>query len=346
MTDDLVPEEREKEYNDLLAVLRHSSQKRVPITASEQTQIMVRVQERLAQATSASSLPNEVAFTQKGQFVPDTPLAQRRKRTRFVSNLLVALVVIGIIVGSWALFKAYPSSNGTPVAPSVNGKGPIAQTQAGGLEASMRVLIGGPYFLSELLPIDVSLTNHTHQPIMLDGTNRTADLCFASALMVQVTAGSNPSFPFPKLDLACTQPAFLTEVQPGQTLTIHQYLPLTRSREVTLTMGPSSKYRASPLDGHWPTVHIQVNPQVPPDRALSLQNQEKQVHITVPAGAKAHLLTMQSIACDNYGGSYSQWSPLSTTVLHEPACPTPTHRHWNYIVSAPGYAIVSGSQTG
>jgi hypothetical protein len=208
----------------------------------------------------------------------------------------------------------------------------------------MHVLIGGPYFLSELLPIDVSLTNHTHQPVVLEGINRTADLCFSSALMVQVIAGGNPSFTFPKLDVACTQPAFATEVKPGQTITIHQYVPLTRSREVTLTMGPSSYHLSDPLNGHWPTVHIQVNPQVPQDRALSLQNQQRQVMIDMPAGAKAHLLYMQTITCENYFGSINiQWTPLLTNVLDEPTCLT-AHPHWKYIVSAPGYAIVAGSQ--
>jgi hypothetical protein len=208
----------------------------------------------------------------------------------------------------------------------------------------MHVLIGGPYFLSELLPIDVSLTNHTHQPIGLEGINRTAELCLNSALMVQITAGGNPSFTFPKLDFVCTQSALGTEVKPGQTITIHQYVPLIRSREVTLTMGPSSHYLADPLNGHWPTIHIQVNPQVPQDRALSLQNQQRQVMIDMPAGAKAHLLYMQIVTCDSYIDSTDDhWMPLSTTVLHEPICPT-AHPHWGYIVSAPGYSILSGSQ--
>ncbi len=38
MHDDLVPEEREQAYNQLLALLRSSSQKRVPIEATEQAQ--------------------------------------------------------------------------------------------------------------------------------------------------------------------------------------------------------------------------------------------------------------------------------------------------------------------
>lgn len=345
MSDDLVPEEEKQEYNQLLTILRSSSQRQVPIVAGEQAQIIAQVRERLALAMSAPSLSNVGSFTQQRKFGLHAPTRQASKSTRLVTNLLVALVVVGLILGSWALFRADPFSNGaaTPQSVSVSGPGPTAQTQAHGLEASMRVLIGGPYFLSELLPIDVSLTNHTHQPVDLDGSNRTADLCFSSALMVQVTAGSNPSFSFPKLDVACTQPAFMIEVKPGQTITIHQYIPLTRSREVTLTMGPSSPHLADPLGGHWPTIHIQVNSQVPQDRALSLQKQQKQAIIDMPAGAKAHLLYMQTITCENYlDSSGDQWTPLSATVLHEPTCPT-THPHWEYIVSAPGYSIVSGS---
>lgn len=345
MSDDLVPEEEKQEYNPLLTILRSSSQRRVPIVAREQAQIIAQVRERLAQTMSAPSLSNVGSFTQQRKFGLHTPTRPASKSTRLVTNLLVALVVIGLIIGSWALFRADPFSNGAaaPQSVSVAGPGPTAQTQAHGLGAAMRVLIGGPYFLSELLPIDVSLTNQTHQPVFLDGTNSTADQCFSSALMVQVTAGSNPSFSFPKLDVACTQPALMIEVKPGQTITIHQYIPLTRSREVTLTMGPSSNHLTDPLAGHWPTIHIQVNSQIPQDRALSLQKQQKQVIIDMPAGAKAHLLYMQTITCEKYiDSSGGQWTPLSATVLHEPTCPT-THPHWEYIVSAPGYSIVSGS---
>ncbi|EFH89598.1 hypothetical protein Krac_11163 [Ktedonobacter racemifer DSM 44963] len=343
MNDDLVPEERAEEYHQLLTAFRSSSQRRVPITAGEQIQILARVRERLAQATSASTLSDVSTFTPQSPFVVHMPTKHVRKSMRFASNLLVAVVVVGLILGSWALFGAYPFSKGTSASRIVSGSGPAAQTQASGLQASMHVLISGPYFLSELLPVDVSLTNHTHQTVALEGINRTADLCFSSALMVQVTAGSNPSFTFPRLEVGCTNPAFVTEVKPGQTITIHQYVPLTRSREVTLTMGLSSLHLPDPLKGHWPIVHMQVNPQVPQDRALSLQQQQKQVMISIPAGAKAHLLYMQTINCESYfdsGGDH--WMPLSTTVLYEPTCPT-KRPHWEYIVSAPGYSIVSGN---
>jgi len=354
MSDDFTPEESEQEYSRLLTTLRFSAQRRVPIAEGERTQIIARVRERLARAASTSTLPDVGTLPAQHQFAPHLPTRQARTSTRFVAQLLAALVVIGLIFGSWALFRAYPFSHGTSVSPAISVPGPATQAQADGLEASMHVLIGGPYFLSELLPVDVSFTNHTQRPAGLDGSLRIvnksiANACFPSALLVQITQGGDPSYTFPQLDAACAQPYYVTEVEPGQTLTIHQYVPLTKSGDVTLTRGgvlPDDT--GDPLDRQWPTVHlqVQVNPQVPQDRVLSLRDQEGQVTISVPAGAKTHLLSMQSITCDGYGwlGNPGQWTPLSTNVLHEPACPT-AHRHWTYVVSAPGYAIVSGSQT-
>jgi hypothetical protein len=355
MSDDLVPEEGEQEYRQLLAMLRSSSHRRVPIAAREQAQIVTQVRERLARATSTSTLPDVGAFTPRSQFVPHLPPRQARTSTRFVNNLLAALVLIGLILGSWVLFRAYPSSSHrTPVSTVSSGLGPVAQTQVDGLETSMQVLMSGPYFLSELLPVDVSFTNHTQKPVGLDGSlkieNKSiANACFPPALLVQVTQGGEPSYLFPRLDAGCTQPYIVTEVEPGQTITIYQYVPLTRSEGVTLTRGQvPPNYTGDPLDRQWPTVHLhmQVNPQVPQDRALSLRSQGTQVMISVPAGAKPQLLSMQSITCDGYGGpgNPGQWTPLSTNVLHEPTCPT-AHRHWTYVVSAPGYAIILGSQT-
>lgn len=352
MNDDVVPEESTQEYTQLLALLRSSSPGHVPIAASEQTETIVRVRERLELAMPTSSLPDVGALTLQPQFVPHIPTRQARRPARLVANLLVALAVLGLILGSWALFRTYPFSNSTPASTPVSETGPVAQAQNGGLEASVHVLIGGPYFLSELLPIDVLFTNHTQSMVGLGGSlrianNSVANPCFPPELLVQVTKGDSPSYLFPTLSVACAQPYIVTEVEPGQTVTIHQYAPLTESGEVVLTRGELLPGRfADPLNRRWPTVHmqVQVNPQVLQDRALSLLSQDGQVIISGPAVAKAHLLYMQSITCDGYNvADPSQWTPLSSTVLHEPACPT-AHRHWTYVVSAPGYAIVSGSQ--
>ena len=339
---DFIPEEEEQAYQQILAALRSSPSRHVPIAAEEQAQIITRVRVRLALAKSLSLSPDASTLPSQPQFTPHPPTRQARKPRYQAAHLLAALVVLGLILGSWALFKAYRfSSSSTPV----TGPGPVATTQAGGLEASLHVLIGGPYFLSELLPVDVSLTNHTTKTLVLGGTNAPATLCFKSALMVQIMGGGDPSYTLPNLDIACALPAIATEVKPGQTMMIHQYVPLTKSGEIALTMQEPT---VDAFNGHWPTIHMQVSPQIPPGRTLSLQKQPGEIVINAPAGTQPHLLYMQNIDCPPYYGSPETrdgWTPLAGTILREPTCPAP-HPHWSYIVSAPGYAIASGSLDG
>jgi hypothetical protein len=363
MRNDLIPEEGEQEYTQLLTMLRSASQGRVPITSREQEQIIARVRERLASTTSSSlstssstSTPDVGTFPPRYQFVPHLSRRHARTSTRLVTNLAAALVLIALILGSLALFRAYPLSHlhGTTASTVASRRNPVAQAQSHGLQASLHVLIGGPYFLGELLPIDVSFTNHTQKPVWLDGSvripnNGTANACYPSELLAQLTQGSNPTTTIPQLDFACAQPYILTEVKPGQTITIHQYVPLIKSGDVSLIRGILFPNRSGdPLDRLWPDVHLQlqVNPKAPKNRAISLRNQQGQVLINAPAGARAHLLYMQEITCDGHDlANPGQWTPLTTTVLHEPSCPT-AHRHWTFIVSAPGYEIAYGKQAG
>jgi hypothetical protein len=245
------------------------------------------------------------------------------------------------------------------VAPATTAPAPRAQTQAGGLDATLQVLIAGPFFLRELLPVDVSLTNQTQQAVLLFEQHTTADLCHDSALMARLSAGSDPSVVFPPIPIGfdCDNVLRTTQVQPGETLTIHQYVPVTRSGAVTLSMQsarlctPATPPCRSatpapylPLDGHWPTVQLQVQPQVPQDRAITLHEQPGRILIDAPAGAQGQLLAMQSVDCGLTGVvNGARWTPLATNVLEEPACPSASP-NWTYILSAPGYAIVSGRQ--
>ncbi len=348
MSDDFVPEEKEPAYQRLLTALRSSAQGSAPITDEEQAQMIDRVRERLAHAAPAAT-SDVGTFAPQGQPTPLIPVRRVSKPARLAANLLAALVVIGLILGSWTLFRAYSPSTRTTNRTTVPEMGPTAQAQAGGLVVSMHVLVAGPYFLSELLPVDVSFANHTQRPASLAASvritnNSVANVCFSSEYLVQVTKGSNPSYTLPQMNFACFQPLFMNEVSPGQTITIHEYVPLTKSGKVALATG-TGNISGDP-NSNWPAIHMQmqVNPQIPQDRVLSLQSQKGQITIEMPTSATAHLLSMQSVTCENYGGGSGQWQPLSTNVLHEPPCPT-AHRHWVYIVGAPGYAIVSGSQS-
>ena len=262
---------------------------------------------------------------------------------RFVNGLAAVLVVSMLVGASLLLFRS--SLHQRAARPPTDSTGPTVHTQANGMEASLHLVTTGPYFLSELLSADVSLTNHTRMTVELLGRNKADSVCFSSALNAQVTGGGPPAYTLPRLAVECAQPLYITGLAPGHTLTMHYYLPVTKSGEVTITMGPMRvPHLASPLDGHWPSLRIRVDAQVPSKRMLSLHAQGAQVMIQAPPAARVHLLHRESITCDQYGdGSHADWTPLATTVLSQPVCPT-AHKHWVYIVSAPGYAIVAGSR--
>jgi hypothetical protein len=346
MFDDMIPEEGEERYKQLITLLQSGLREPAAVSPPEQSEIIARVRERLTRADDLASRSEAMPVQQPGQ-TGSRPRArtssQRGRMLRFV-NGLAAVLVAGILVGaSLLLFRS--SLHQHAAGPPTDATGPTARAQANGMEASLHLVTTGPYFLSELLSVDVSLTNHTHMTVELLGRNKADSDCFSSALNAQVTGGGAPTYTLPRLAVACLQPLYVTWLAPGQTLTIHYYLPVTKSGEVTITMGPMRDYHlASPLDGHWPSLRIRVDAQAPSKRMLSLHAQGAQVMIQAPAAARAHLLYRESITCDQYGdGSHADWTPLATTVLSQPACPT-AHKHWVYIVSAPGYAIVAGNR--
>ena len=249
-----------------------------------------------------------------------------------------------MLVGAALLiFRSAVHPGATHHHPSASSTGPAASVHVDGLQASIHVVTPGPYFLSELVSVDVSLANDTGRLFMIDGLDKPDYFCFSSALSAEITSGSAPTYTLPELPFNCLQPLFRSTLEPGRALTLHLLLPVTKTGDVTITMGGMrSPPQASPLDGHWPSVTIHVNPQVPSNRELSLRSQGTRVIVQAPPAAQAHLVYLQSITCDQYGGgSRLDWSPLPTPVLSQPACPTP-HKHWEYIVSAPGFDIVAG----
>jgi hypothetical protein len=336
MIDDRIPEESEEHNQQFIALLRCGLLEPPAITPREQSQIIDRVREQLmrgaALAIEVEEMP--VQYHVRTRTWPAVSLPSLRD--------LAAVLLVGMLVGAALLiFRSAVHPGATH--PSASSTGPAASVHVDGLQASIRVVTPGPYFLSELVSVDISLTNDTGRSFMIDGLDKPDYFCFSSALSAEITSGSAPTYTLPELPLNCLQPLFKSTLEPGGALTLHLLLPVTKTGDVTLTMGGMRSPReASPLDGHWPSVTIQVNPQVPSNRELSLRSQGTQVIVQAPPAAQAHLVYLQSITCDQYGGgSRLDWSPLPTPVLSQPACPTP-HKHWEYIVSAPGFAIVSG----
>src|SRR5712692_4041877 len=109
------------------------------------------------------SIPEEIETQHAAPItkLASRPFAVRRGKriARFASMLAAVLVVAAIISASLLLFTHRPQGvvsslpQSAPIGPV--GTPVTVHTQAGGLEASMS-LTSGPYFLSELLAVDLS----------------------------------------------------------------------------------------------------------------------------------------------------------------------------------------------
>ena len=369
--DDSIPEEKEPSHLLLVSMLRQASSAPVQLTQEEQAQLFERVQHRLQSPDVASVTSDEQAArpTRATGSIPPKkpaagPVAIRRGRSmvRFASMLAAVLVVAAIISASLLLFTHRPQQEGNSLPQSASA-GPVGRvsvfSEAGGLQASMEIT-GAPYFLSELLQIDLTLTNHSQTTFMLDGRSSvTYSFCDVPALSVDATGGNAPFYTLPQmLDLPCPAPGF-TQFKPGQTISLREYYVLSASGYVRLTEGASFLSKGvdshgttiitvghSPLDGHWPTLQLNVNSHVPADRTLSFHMQGPHAFIDAPSAAQHHLLYEYNVSCQIAGGGEENgefiWQPVQGNQVSEPGC-SGTNVKWIFAFGAPGYAIVQDS---
>jgi hypothetical protein len=229
-----------------------------------------------------------------------------------------------------------------------------ATIDTGGLQMALRVP-PGPYFLSELLPVHVSLHNHSGHAIWYDGYP--SPVPGKSALFVTVTGGAPPLFDLPwHAPFHGPRPPLGT-LNAGETLSMDFLVPLTASGAVTLTargrLLASVVERASvitttewhPVPTGWPAVVLHVAAQAPPERILHLHRRGAQVMVTAAQGALPLLLYQDLVTCTGPGQTKTMigtddWQPLPADGLREPDCPG-TQKHWQVMVSAPGFAIAS-----
>ena len=316
--DDWLPEEREE---PLIPLLQRAYSASVAVPPDRQEQIIARVQERLLK-TASETPPNQTMPGQLKEAVDSSPRAalspaaspRRRGKLVRLSTLFAAVLVIGVLVGTSLLISLpRPRTMGTPATPveSVEKPGTI-HTQAGGLEATLQVT-PGPYFLGELLEVDLSLTNHSQTTfqgdrchlyptlIVIDGEGvRDTNLASAVATTIYRDQYTVKIFPhdtnLAHLPPITFSPAFLSEcfptsfnvvsLQPGKTIMVQRYIALTSSGHVTLAEqaafqkvvpgangGTKLVSTASPLDGHWPSLQISVGTRVPSNRRLSSRQQ-------------------------------------------------------------------------
>ncbi len=274
----------------------------------------------------------------------------RRWKT-FASVLVVSLLVIASLLlfrhSSPALVNTIPTGKpiGAPVRTLLR-----AQTEVNGLE-TMLSITPGPYFLSELLSVDITLTNHSQHSLMLQGDASALNTC-TGAFIVTMTKGQEPHYDVPGKNIMMSCAPGMSTLDMKKSFSAHGYIPLTRSGTVTMTIqakvftitqnqnGTVNPQGSSPLDERWSSGAITVAPQIPSDRLLSLQAQGNTVRVNAPDIVRPHLVYFYTVNCVHGSGTNGGWNPLKATLLQEPYCDDPI-RHWTYVVSAPGYAVTA-----
>lgn len=235
------------------------------------------------------------------------------------------------------------------------GQSPIlAQAQAGGLRLRMSIPAGA-YFLGELLPITITLTNGSGQAIGYAGVP--APSVCGSALTVSL-AGSAPFYRVPWLDaVPCPGSDTLGSLGTGRSLTILQLTPLGVSGRVSIaalatlattvaqpdgttktTIGPA------PFIAGSPHLTINVAPTAPIERRITIRHIAGAVLVAAPAGA-SHLLYEDR--CEPAGNSHLLWPPLQgLTVREPPECSGVKDSYWTVLVAAQGYMVAYGIYQG
>ncbi|GHO68172.1 hypothetical protein KSC_070640 [Ktedonobacter sp. SOSP1-52] len=345
--EDILPEE---EGNDLVGLLQQDPHTSLNLTPAEQEQITQRVRERLLQV-SPDALP--AREYEPGQIlmapVLRTPATRRQRLVRLASGL-VAVLVVGVIITSALLLF-------TPQRTFVSGPpaGPLTTThaQASGFEMTLGIT-SGPYFIREMLEVNITLTNHTSKTQWVSSPFGINSCGYATGVYMQENL--KPAFELPPTVHSCPLGARRPlQLLPKKTLSIQKYFVLQWSGTITLTsditfLEPNKDqwYQPvkSPLEGHWPTLHLTVASQVPQNRQLSAHVEN--THITVDAPAQTNLQYLYGVSCTNGPGSGSEetgnygWQPLKSSTVNRPAC-SMKHITWSYAIGAPGYAIVSGN---
>jgi hypothetical protein len=222
--------------------------------------------------------------------------------------------------------------------------GPTATTEVNGLVLTLRVA-PGPYFLRELLPVGVSLTNHSKATIYVEGhAGVNQDL---GAFLMKQEGGGAPRYQLPETRCVwCSSPGPMPNgLAPGQSMSASDLLPLTGSGHLTISAGVgvfavttfpgggmSIGSQSDPFVGRGPTLHLTVAASVPPNRTMRLWQIWTRLLVLAPPQALTHLVSWNGF----------DWQPITTFVLDEHVC------NWHdgncvYVIGAPGYALAMGS---
>jgi Viral BACON domain len=118
--DDMLPEEREPHYQELITLLHHAYRRPVTVPPAEQAQIITQVRERLMETDLGDALNEDMPVPQIGVLdsSPRKPVSHagilRRDGRRFrLTTVLAAALVIAMLLGTSLLLLRHLSMGGT-----------------------------------------------------------------------------------------------------------------------------------------------------------------------------------------------------------------------------------------
>jgi hypothetical protein len=373
--DDAIAEEKNVQNQPLLNSLQHLYQTPVtssPLTLEAQQHIAESVRTRLTSQDilfSGQTPKQRISQTPAKKPIVLRPLFHAPHRLRIVNVSVAILLAIALVGGAWFLFnhessltnRVFSPTNTIATGTPINSSSSLTtvRTQANGVEAVMQIT-PGPYFLSELLEANLSLTNHTKTTFNVQGVPETVPCNPALYVNTDITRGTKPHYDVSVLTgggfMSC--PLGITPLRPGQTIHLHDDIALTVSGKVTLTLtgrfaygrdyDPNGKTPTpifDPLAHHWPAIAISVASKIPSNRVISLQWHSSQVTINAPSEARTNLryyftCSQSEVANSGESGNFI-WAPLTKTTLGASPCAGSLSK-WTFAVGAPGYTIVNG----
>lgn len=239
------------------------------------------------------------------------------------------------IVAPLALLALSPGSLAAPArATAVTS----ATAQAGGLRLTVRIA-DGPYFLSEMVPVTITLENHSGAAVRYVGNAQ-------RALGAAMRGGTKPYYPAVEVP-AGGGAGGSGAIANGQTLAQTTYVVLRATGRVTiapaLSLQGGGATGAGPLAGHLPALGITVSPTIPFSAMLALRYGSHAVRVSGPAPALSHLVYQYALTCGGQAQQRAQPAWQSTTAtIGEPSCTTSGRAiAWYVVVGAPGYAVAS-----
>ena len=371
---DLYPEEQDPDFEELIALLRHDDLNPSRIDPGEHEQMIANARARLFPKDTEMTQPEISELVS----LPIKPMTKRGRHGILVRliNVIAAVLVVALLVGSALLFFGPLLRDRLSAIPSKGTFG--APRKVGNLEMRLRIT-PGPYFLNELLEVDLVVTNPTHTTDSL-APARFVDPTCAQLLDIVTTGGGSPhalDFQYywtgPLRTPNCSplasgmDPAMGIPVSAHQTLTYQQYVQLTSSGYVTLTaklgslrvyaytrsgVSHPSNIVAGALDG---TLQLFVSPHASADRQLSVKEQKGQVVVSGPPAVRGRLFGRIGSVCPGSGGGTDiggLGQPPGTTVVLDTlvvgVCGDngPRPLWWTYVVGVPGYTLVAGKVNG